>query len=119
MGIRKTTNGHRISLDGIVQFGTDTTTAERRTVTASSGGGPWSHTVAALTSARASGTVAKHVGHCVFTGTGKVGTTTGVGNCDLYIDTDGTHWTAAGHKAFGLAVAHQIARALRTSAAAG
>jgi lysophospholipase L1-like esterase len=32
------------------------------------------------------------------TGTGRVGTTTGVGNCDLYVLSDGTHPTTEGHE---------------------
>lgn len=108
----------RIPIGGVLQLGADPATAERRVVTNSTGGGPFTNTVAALTSTRTAGTAASHVGSCYLTGTGKVGSTTGVGNCDLYIDTDGTHWTYAGHKAYGIAIAHETARQLRVSAAA-
>jgi lysophospholipase L1-like esterase len=42
------------------------------------------------------------------TGTGKVGTTTDDGNGDLYVVADGTHWTAAGHRAVGARFAHAV-----------
>jgi lysophospholipase L1-like esterase len=32
-----------------------------------------------------------------WTGTGNAGATTGSGNCDVFVSSDGTHPTAAGH----------------------
>jgi len=46
------------------------------------------------------------------TGTGNTGAVAGSGNNDLYVDTDNTHWNAAGHKygghRFGAAVIEAV-----------
>jgi len=94
--------GATISLGG-------TDASQRRVVTAVSGSGPYSHTVAALSSQVTSGTTVALVGPCFWTGSGKVGSTTGSGNCDLFVASDGTHPTAAGQDA----LAHAIASILR------
>lgn len=48
-------------------------------------------------------------------GTGRVGSTTGVGNSDLYTGTDGTHPSDAGHRAYGQHMAAQFYAALLAS----
>jgi lysophospholipase L1-like esterase len=49
------------------------------------------------------------------TGTGRVGTTTGVGNADVYIGTDGVHLTDAGHRYKARRVADAIQAIRRLS----
>lgn len=44
----------------------------------------------------------------LITGTGKVGTTTGSGNSDIYTDTDGVHPPTAGHAFIGKWAAQQV-----------
>jgi lysophospholipase L1-like esterase len=85
---------------------------ERRVVTALSGTGPYSATVAALASAHSSGEAVATVGPSLWTGTGKVGTTTGAGNSDLLVTSDGTHPTQAGHNLIGSVVARLLDAAL-------
>jgi hypothetical protein len=93
--------GATISLGG-------TDESQRRVVTAVSGSGPYSHTVGALSAQVTSGTTVTLVGPSFWTGTGQVGSTTGVGNSDLFVQSDGTHPTAAGQDA----IAHAIASIL-------
>lgn len=94
-----------------VEIGSGSVT-ERRVVTNTSGGGPYTLTVAATTFAHSAGETVRQVGGSLLTGTGRVGATTGTGNCDLYVSTDGTHPSVAGHYAFGRALAHRIATAV-------
>jgi len=47
------------------------------------------------------------------TGTGKVGATTGTGNRDLLISSDGTHPSPAGHEMFGARIAEAVRAILR------
>jgi len=83
---------------------------ERRIVTNISGVGPYTYTLnAALSATHASGAAVTAVGANFWTGTGKVGTTTGVGNCDVIVSSDGTHLSQEGHDQLGLYVADQIA----------
>lgn len=44
----------------------------------------------------------------LLTGTGRVGTTAGNGNADLYVTSEAVHWTLAGHRAQGLWFAEQL-----------
>jgi len=48
-------------------------------------------------------------------GTGRVGATTGVGNTDLYVSTDATHPSDAGHKATGLWMAERMYEVLKNN----
>ncbi|TFC20057.1 SGNH/GDSL hydrolase family protein [Cryobacterium algoritolerans] len=48
----------------------------------------------------------------IFTGQGRVGATTGIGNSDLYITSDGTHPNDAGSAWLGASLARNIAAAL-------
>ena len=48
-------------------------------------------------------------------GTGKVGTPTGVGNSDIYVNSDGTHPSPAGHKATGLWMAERLYEILKNN----
>lgn len=84
-------------------------TRERRVVTAVSGVGPFSHTIAALGNTQASGNAVTTVGSVLWTGTGKVGATTGSGNSDLLVANDGTHPSQAGHDMIGSTVARILA----------
>lgn len=49
-----------------------------------------------------------------FTGTGKSGSTTGDGNCDLFIGSDGAHMTTEGHDYFARRVASAVIDIIRT-----
>ena len=93
------------------------TNGERRRVT-SIGGYPGPITVginAASSFTHAAGETITQVGNCLWTGTGKVGATTGTGNCDLYVSSDGVHPTDAGHAAIGSALAHAITHQLKVA----
>jgi lysophospholipase L1-like esterase len=90
----------------------DGTNWERKVVTAVSGTGPYTLTVKAMTNAFASGVAVKQVGPCWWTGTGKVGATTGIGNSDLLVSSDGTHPSAAGHDELGRFAAGLISQNL-------
>lgn len=79
-------------------------------VTATGGVGPFGLTVAAMTSAHASGVAVRQVGPGYMTGNGRSGTPTGSGNSDLFRNTDGTHPTQAGHEHIGNLVRSLIAR---------
>lgn len=59
--------------------------------------------------AQSSGATITQCGPCVFTGTGRSGATTGWGNSDLCISTDGTHPLNLGHRLLGETAARQIA----------
>jgi len=95
-----------------VEIGTGAANPERRVITNVSGTGPYTHTVAALTSAHTAGETVKTVGPALWTGTGKVGATTGAGNSDLLVSSDGTHPTQVGHDEIGLVTARLVAQAL-------
>ena len=88
----------------ILRIGTaGTTTQEYRKVTSTSGGGPYTINFngtgggGALGVTHASGDPVTPVGPNIYTGSGKQGTTTGIGNSDRYTGSDGTHPTVAGH----------------------
>lgn len=66
----------------------------------------------ALQYAHANGEAVTQVGGSLWTGTGKVGTTTGYGNADLYVSADGTHPTDAGHLAMGATLAQRLITSL-------
>lgn len=85
---------------------------EHRVVTSSSGTGPYTHGVAALTYAHAAAEPVVEVGACLWTGTGRVGATTGTGNSDLLVSSDSTHPTQAGHDLLGATVASLMRAAL-------
>lgn len=86
-------------------------TRERRRVLNVSGSGPYTLTLdVALTASHLSGATVTQVGPSHWTGTGRVGTTTGVGNCDLIVSADGTHPTQAGHDYLGSDLASLVAR---------
>ena len=88
--------------------------AERRIVTACSGAAsPYTLTISASWNTHTSGESITQVGNCLWTGVGRVGTTTGVGNCDLYVCSDDLHPSDAGHAAIGSALAHAIAYQLK------
>jgi lysophospholipase L1-like esterase len=99
-----------------IEIGTGTANVERRVVTAVSGGGPYSVTVAALGNTHASGDTVTLVGPALWTGTGRSGATTGAGNSDLLVGgsdgTDPTHPTQAGHDMIGSLVARLLAAQL-------
>ncbi|RCL84560.1 MAG: SGNH/GDSL hydrolase family protein [Microbacterium sp.] len=81
---------------------------ERRVVTALSGSGPYTATVTALTYAHASGDPVSVVGGSLWTGTGRVGATTGVGNSDRLVASDNTHPTQVASDLIGLHLADQF-----------
>jgi lysophospholipase L1-like esterase len=105
------------SLSTTARLGTNATYAfadgTRVYVTSTSGGGPFTANLeGTLVTAQASGATLTQVGDSMFTGSGRVGLTTGIGNCDLYISSDGSHPTDAGHTAIGQAVATLLVKAL-------
>ncbi len=86
---------------------------ERREVTTVTGpaSGVYTATIKPnLTNGYASGTAVTEVGQSFFTGNGKVGGTTGFGNSDIFVATDGAHPTQAGHDALGVGIASQVAK---------
>ena len=82
--------------------------------------GPWAPSTGSAASQASKGTAisaactatgARYIDNLTdpwITGTGKVGTTTGDGNADLYISADGTHPVADGQFYLGARVAHAI-----------
>lgn len=101
---------------GTIELSTGLSTAERRVVTAVSGASaPYTLTIATSSFGHASGDTITQVGNSLWTGTGKVGATTGTGNCDLYVSSDGTHPSDVGHAAIGSALAHAIAFQLKVA----
>lgn len=66
-----------------------------------------------LATAKTAGEAITQVGNSFWVGTGRVGATSGYGNADIFVSSDGTHPTAAGHAALGYEVARQVANLLR------
>lgn len=97
------------AIGSTIEIGTGTANVERRVVDGVSGAGPYTIAVKALTYAHTSGDVVKQVGSCLWSGTGRVGATTGYGNCDLIVCSDGTHPSSAGHELIGKTLAQLIA----------
>jgi hypothetical protein len=86
---------------------------ERREVTTVTGpaSGVYTATIKPnLTGTYAAGTPVTEVGQSFFTGSGHVNGTTGFGNSDIFVGSDGAHPTQAGHDALGVAAATQTAR---------
>jgi lysophospholipase L1-like esterase len=78
-----------------------------------SGTGPYTITIdSGLLTAQTSGTIATQVGDSLWTGVGKVGSTTGFGNCDVLVSSDGTHPSVAGHEAIGMTMAKLLIDAI-------
>jgi len=100
-------------LRSTVEIGNGTDSPERRIVRAVSGSGPYSHTVTALSYDHDSDDDVVQVGSCFYTGTGRVGATTGDGNCDYYVSSDAVHPSQAGHDAHAAQIASQILRIFR------
>lgn len=76
------------------------------------GGGPYSCTIDKLANAQFSGATITQCGPNIWGGEGKVGSTTGFGNCDIVVGTDGAHPTDAGHVMIGTALAYGVMRVL-------
>lgn len=86
---------------------------ERFKVKSYTGAGPSTITPDSTTlSAHASGEVLIQVGDSLLTGYGRVGATTGTGNSDLYVSTDGSHPSQAGHDALGQCIGSLLIDAL-------
>jgi lysophospholipase L1-like esterase len=92
-----------------VEIGTGTANVERRVITGLSGGGPFTATVAALTNSHSAAETVTMVGPTLWTGLGKVTATTGAGNSDLLVSSDGTHPSQDGHDEIGTLVARLLA----------
>lgn len=76
------------------------------------GSGPYTVTTdSVIQTAQPAGAVLQQVGNCFWTGSGRVGATTGYGNCDLYVSADGVHPSPAGHLAIGEALAGALIQA--------
>lgn len=93
-----------------VEIGTGAT-RERKVVVSVSGGGPFSHSISPATigTTQSNGSAVTTVGSVLWTGTGKVGATTGSGNSDLLVSNDGTHPSQAGHDMIGSAAGRILA----------
>lgn len=99
-----------IARGSVVEIGADSGSARiRRSITNITGSGPFTHTVVGAMTPFASGTPIRQVGRGLWTGSGRVGATTGSGNSDLLVGNDNTHPTQAGHDAIAAAVASGIA----------
>jgi lysophospholipase L1-like esterase len=61
-----------------------------------------------LQTAQTAGVVMTQVGHCPWSGTGRVGATTGDGNSDVLVQNDHVHPTQAGHDMAGQIIAEGI-----------
>lgn len=100
-----------ISTAAAVAIGTTIEIAgsQRRVVSNVSGVGPYTVTLTQTLSADvASGATVETVGSGLWTGTGQVGSTTGSGNSDLLVSSDGTHPSQAGHEMIGSTLAGLI-----------
>jgi len=74
-------------------------------------------TVDKVVSAWPAGTVITQVGNCYLTGSGFSGATTGQGNADVLVYTDGVHPSPAGHIALGVNLAQKYVASMSTWAA--
>jgi hypothetical protein len=96
-----------------VEVGTGTANAEGVVLTNWNGGGPYTLTpTTTFAKAHSAGDTVTLVGGSLWTGTGRVGATTGVGNSDLLVSSDGTHPSPAGHDAIAFALYEQIVASL-------
>jgi len=98
-----------ISLLSWIKVGTASTT-DLRQILSVTGSGPFTYTVKALTFAHPAGEPFVEVGPPVIYGNGYVGATTGYGNADILVSSDGVHLTDAGYKVLARAVAQLITR---------
>jgi lysophospholipase L1-like esterase len=95
------------------EVGTGTANAERIVATSWTGGGPFTLTpTTTFTKNHSSGEAVNLVGGCLWTGTGKVGGTTGNGNSDFLVSNDGIHPSPEGHDAIAYALYEQIVASL-------
>lgn len=104
-----------ISVDKAMPVGTTWKfpNGDRMQVKALSGTGPYTVTPdQAFNNPHSTGDVVTQVGDCFWSGNGKQGATTGYGNADEFVFTDGTHPTPAGHSALGQAAASLTVLAL-------
>lgn len=77
-----------------------------------SGSGPYTLTIDKLGDAQVSGATVTQCGPNIWGGDGRVGATTGFGNCDLAVGSDGAHPTDVGHGMIGTALAYGVMRVL-------
>ena len=104
-------------VNGTIEMGTGLSNAENCVVTVCTGSSsPYTLTISGNSGfTHASGETITQVGGSLWTGIGRVGGTTGTGNCDLYVSSDTIHPTDAGHAAIGSALAHAIAFQLKVA----
>jgi lysophospholipase L1-like esterase len=110
-GVTSVSSAQLYGTSGYIMIGAPASgTAEVRKITGSTGSGPYALQFSGtgggggLSSAHTAGEPITPVGSYIYTGTGKQGTTTGVGNSDRYTSSDGTHPTVAGHLNIALGV---------------
>lgn len=103
-----------VPIRSTIEVGTGST-RERRVVTNVSGTGPYTLTVAAMANTHSAADPVTQVGPSFWTGAGHVGATTGAGNSDLYVFTDGIHPAQAGHDALGALCGSMISRQVLTA----
>jgi lysophospholipase L1-like esterase len=96
-----------LPLGSTIEIGTGAA-RQRRVLGAVSGStGAWTYTGLASLAAASAGTVVNLVGASLWTGTGRVGATTGVGNSDVLTSSDGIHQADPGHQALAYGIANQ------------
>ena len=77
------------------------------------GTGPFTHSIRSpFTANHTAGAVITEVGQPIWTGTGRVGATTGYGNSDTWTSSDNVHPTDAGHQGLGFAMAKALMEVL-------
>jgi lysophospholipase L1-like esterase len=95
------------------EVGTGTANAERIVATSWTGGGPFTLTpTTTFAKSHSSGDTVTLVGISFWTGTGKAGATTGNGNSDFLVGSDGVHPTQEGHDALAFALYDLIVSSL-------
>lgn len=118
-----TSGGTTISVNNYITVGStidlgdyNGTFGGRRIVTAVSGSGPYTLTLnAASVASMAKDTAITEVGPSVYTGTGYIGNTTGVGNSDFMLSSDGVHPSPEGHRLLAEEFVNQfISKAITT-----
>jgi lysophospholipase L1-like esterase len=95
----------------LVQIGNDSN-AEIRKITGTSGTGPWTHNILALTRSHPAGSIIIPVGPSYVTGTGRQGTPSNDGTADRFRGPDTTHPTVAGHAHIARTVFELLSAAL-------
>lgn len=95
------------------------TNNDRSYVKAVSGAGPYTITIDSVVAAHSSGEAVVQVGGSLWVGSGRVGTTTGFGNCDTNVSSDGVHPSNVGSQDIAATITQLFWAALGRWAALG